>query len=124
MLERACDARAREFELIARVNDDLSVVLDGLLQFISNQPPQKYDDLRGVESLSKAIYQVVQTKRDLYNVPSETDRAKIEALREKNRLEREKWETEMAEKAKAAAMVSGTMWQVSLPEGAEAELDG
>ena len=89
VLERVCDARAREFELIAQVNDRMDDVLDHLLDFIGNQPAQKYDDLRGVESLTKAIAQVVETKRNLYNLPSEVDKAKIAALKEKGKLDRQ-----------------------------------
>jgi len=118
-LERVCDARAKEFELIARVNDQMDTVLANLLQFVSDQPPKKYDDLRGVESLTKAIAQVVQTKRDLYNVPTEVDRAKIEALREKNRLEREKFAEEQAEKAAAKTAAEGTMIRVTIEGGDE-----
>ena len=120
VLERVCDARAREFELIASVNDRMSQVLDGLVTFISSQPPGRYDDLRGVESLTKAIAQVVQTKRDLYNVPTEIDRAKIEALRDKQKLEREKFAEEMAEKAASKAAAENTMIRVVI-EGAEGE---
>jgi hypothetical protein len=54
-IERLCDARAKEFETIASVNDRMGDVLDCLLEFIAEQPPTKYDDLRGVESLTKAI---------------------------------------------------------------------
>ena len=120
VLERVCDARAREFELIAQVNDRMSQVLDGLVTFISSQPPEGYEDLRGVESLTKAIAQVVQTKRDLYNVPTEIDRAKIEALRDKQKLDREKFAEEMAEKAASKAATENTMIRVVI-EGAEGE---
>ncbi len=122
VLERVCDARAREFELIAAVNDRMGEVLDNLLQFVTEQPPKKYDDLRGVESLSKAIAQVVQTKRDLYNVPSEIDRARIESLREKAKLEREKFAEEQAEKAASKAAAENTMIRVVI-EGTEEEMD-
>lgn len=98
-IERLCDARAKEFETIASVNDRMGDVLDCLLEFIAEQPPTKYDDLRGVESLTKAIAQVVMVKRDLYNMPSEEQKAKIEALREKSKLEREKWKDEKAQRA-------------------------
>ena len=119
-LERVCDARVREFEQIAQVNDRMSAVLDNLVTFVSSQPPNKYDDLRGVESLTKAIAQVVQIKRDLYNVPSEIDRAKIEALREKNKLEREKFAEEQAEKAASKNAAENTVIRVVI-EGAEDE---
>ena len=120
-LERACDARAREFALIAAVNDRMDAVLNNLVDFIENQPPRKYDELRGVESLTKAIAQVVQTKRDLYNVPTDIDRAKMEALREKSRLEREKFAEEQAEKAAGKAAAENTMIRVVI-EGAEEEM--
>jgi len=122
VLERVCDARAREFELIAAVNDRMDEVLGNLVKFISDQPPQKYDDLRGVESLTKAIAQVVQTKRDLYNVPTEIDRAKIETLRDKQKLDREKYAAEQAEKAANRAAAENTMIRVVI-EGAEEEID-
>ena len=126
VLERVCDARAKEFELIAQVNDRMGEVLDNLINFVKSQPPNKYDDLRGVESLTKAIAQVVQTKRDLYNVPTEIDRAKIEALRDKQKLDREKFTEEQAEKAAAKTAAEGTMVRVTI-EGADGEelvLDG
>ena len=119
VLERVCDARAREFELIAAVNDRMDIVLNNLLEFIGNQPPKKYDDLRGVESLTKAIAQVVETKRDLYNVPTEVDKEKIKALREKQKLdrqrynlERKKYRDELAEKAASKAIADNTIIRV------------
>ena len=128
VLERVCDARAREFELIAQVNDRMDDVLDKLLQFIGDQPPHKYDDLRGVESLTKAIAQVVQTKRDLYNIPTEVDKAKIEALREKNKLERQKYNLErkkyreeMAEKAASKELAENTMIRIVIEGDEEGE---
>jgi len=125
-LERVCDARAKEFELIAKVNDQMGVVLDSLVRFVQEQTPKGYDDLRGVESLTKAIAQVVQTKRDLYNVPTEIDRAKIETLRDKQKLDREKFAEEQAEKAAAKTLADNTVIKVVI-EGAEEEemvLDG
>ena len=125
VLERACDARAREFELIAQVNDRMDDVLANLVKFIGDQPPKKYDDLRGVESLTKAIAQVVETKRDLYNVPNEIERAKMEALREKARLDRERFTQEQAEKAASKTAESGTVFRVVIEsEEGEADLDG
>lgn len=128
VLERVCDARAREFELIAQVNDRMDAVLANLLEFIGNQPPKKYDDLRGVESLTKAIAQVVETKRDLYNVPTEVDKAKIAALREKQKIDREryklekkKWEQEQAEKAASRELAANTMIRVVIEGDEEAE---
>ena len=128
VLERVCDARAREFELIAAVNDRMDLVLDNLLQFIANQPPKKYDDLRGVESLTKAIAQVVETKRDLYNVPTEVDKEKIKALREKAKLdrqrynlERKKYRDELAEKAASRTMAENTTIRVIVEGDEEGE---
>ena len=125
VLERVCDARAKEFELIAQVNDRMGEVLDNLITFVKSQPPNKYDDLRGVESLTKAIAQVVQTKRDLYNVPTEIDRAKIEALRDKQKLDREKFAEELAEKAAAKTAAENTMIRVVIEgdDGEELTLD-
>ena len=122
ILERVCDARAREFELIAAVNDSMDAVLNNLVQFIQDQPPRKYDDLRGVESLTKAIAQVVETKRNLYNVPTEIDKAKIETLRDKQKLEREKFAEELEEKAKSRQAAENTMIRVVI-EGAEEGTD-
>lgn len=125
VLERVCDARAREFELIAAVNDRMDSVLDNLLEFIANQPPKKYDDLRGVESLTKAIAQVVETKRDLYNVPTEVDKEKIKALRERQkvdrarlRLEKQKYKDELAEKAASRSAAENAMIRIVI-EGDE-----
>lgn len=111
-IERLCDARAREFETIASVNDRMGDVLDYLLEFIAEQPPTKYDDLRGVESLTKAIAQVVMVKRDLYNMPSEEQKAKIEALREKSKLEREKWKDEKAQREAGLKEAQNTVFKV------------
>lgn len=119
VLERVSDARAREFELIAQVNDQMDVVLDHLLQFIADQPPKKYDDLRGVESITKAIAQVVQTKRDLYNIPSEVDKARIASLKERAKvdkarlnLERKKYRDELAEKAARQTIAENSMIRI------------
>ena len=129
VLERVCDARAKEFELIAQVNDRMDIVLENLLEFIGNQPPKKYDDLRGVESLTKAISQVVETKRDLYNVPTEVDKEKIKALREKAKLdrqrynlERKKYRDELAEKAASRTIAENTIMKVVIEGADEAEV--
>ena len=128
VLERVCDARAREFELIAAVNDRMDMVLDNLLEFIANQPPKKYDDLRGVESLTKAIAQVVETKRDLYNVPSEVEKEKIKALRERQkvdraryRLEKKKFDEEQKEKAASRTVAENTMIRIVIDGEEESE---
>jgi hypothetical protein len=119
IIARMCDARAEEFLWIARANDRLGEALDNMLDFVKSQPPGKYEDMRGVESLSKAIAQVVQTKRDLYNLPTEVDKAKIAALQEKNKLERRrynfevrKYKAEQAEKANARTEAAGTVFKV------------
>ena len=124
-LERRCDARAREFSKLAEVNDQMADILDNLMRFIAQQPSTLTADLRGVESLTKAICQVVQTKRDLYNLPNELDRAKIEGIREKNRLERQKYEAEMAEKAAMKSEAENTMIRVVIDssDGEELVLD-
>ena len=120
VLERVCDARVKEFMLITQVNDRMDQVLGNLLDFVESQPPKKYDDLRGVESLTKAIATVVQTKRDLYNVPNEIEKAKIETLRDKQRLDREKFAEEQAEKAASKAAMENTMIRVVI-EGGDGE---
>jgi len=129
VLARMCDARAKEFLWIARANDRLGEALDNMLDFVKSQPPGKYEDMRGVESLSKAIAQVVQTKRDLYNLPTEVDKAKIAALQEKNKLERRKYnfevrkyKAEQQEKANARTEAAGTVFKV-IVEGEGEALD-
>lgn len=129
VLARMCDARAEEFLWIARANDRLGEALDNMLDFVKSQPPGKYEDMRGVESLSKAIAQVVETKRDLYNLPTEVDKAKIAALQEKNKLERRKYnfevrkfKAEQQEKAAARTEAAGTVFKV-IVEGEGEALD-
>lgn len=129
VLARMCDARAEEFLWIARANDRLGEALDNMLDFVNSQPPGKYEDMRGVESLSKAIAQVVQTKRDLYNLPTEVDKAKIAALQEKNKLERRKYnfevrkyKAEQQEKANARTEAAGTVFKL-IVEGEGEALD-
>ena len=80
--------------------------------------------LRNAESLSKAIQLAAMTQRDIYRLPSMDQelRKKQEAARkreakEKLALEREKWEAEQREKAKAAEVASQTVWEVIEPEG-------
>ena len=129
VLERVCDARAQEFALIAQVNDQMDMVLENLLAFVDAQPPKKYDDMRGIESLSKAIAQVVETKRNLYNVPTEVDKEKIKAMREKTkieraryRLEQKKYKDELAEKAASRTMAENTIMKVVIEGADEAEV--
>lgn len=124
-IERMCDARAKEFELIAQVNDQMSDVLNDILAFIKDQPPKKYDQLRGVENLANAIAKVVETKRDLYNVPNEIEKANIAAKNEANKLnrqrfnfEKKKYRQEQAEKAAMQQAIENTMIRVVI-EGQE-----
>lgn len=84
--------------------------------------------LRNAESLSKAIQLAAMTQRDLYRLPSMDQelRKKQEAARkkeakEKLALEREKWEAEQREKAKAAEVASGTVWEVIEPDGEDTD---
>ena len=111
-IERVSDARARELERLAGISEQVDDFLDATVKAFSEIKPRKYDELRGVESLAKAIQIAVQTKRDLYNLPNEADRAKIESLREKSRLDRERYEEEKAEKARMAAEAGNTMIRV------------
>lgn len=117
-IERVSDARARELERLAVISEQVDDFLDATVRAFSEIKPRKYDELRGVESLTKAIQIAVQTKRDLYNLPNEADRAKIESLREKSRLDRERYEAEKAEKARLAAEAENTMIRVVI-EGDE-----
>ncbi len=124
-IERMCDARAKEFELIAQVNDQMSDVLNNILAFIKEQPPKKYDQLRGVENLANAIAKVVETKRDLYNVPNEIEKANIAAKNEANKLnrqrfnfEKKKYRQEQAEKAAMQQAIENTTIRVVI-EGQE-----
>lgn len=124
-IERMCDARAKEFELIAQVNDQMSDVLNNILAFIKEQPPKKYDQLRGVENLANAIAKVVETKRDLYNVPNEIEKANIAAKNEANKLNRQrfnfekrKYRQEQAEKAAMQQAIENTTIRVVI-EGQE-----
>ena len=84
--------------------------------------------LRNAESLSKAIQLAAMTQRDIYRLPSMDQelRKKAEAARkkeakEKLKLEREKWEAEQMEKAKAAETASGTVWEVIEPDGEDTD---
>ena len=121
-IERMADARARELEKLAAIQDKVDDFLDAAVAAIGQVPLKKYDEMRGIESLTKAIQIAVQTKRDLYNIPNEADRAKIESLREKARLDRQRYEDEKAEKAKLAQAVADTMIRVVI-EGEGGALD-
>ena len=88
VLERACDARAKEFETLAQVAEQVDAILVNVTNFIAQQPKATYEDLRGVESLTKAVAQAVDIRRNLYNIPNEVDKANIAAKNEANKLNR------------------------------------
>jgi hypothetical protein len=103
----------------------MSDVLNNILAFIKEQPPKKYDQLRGVENLANAIAKVVETKRDLYNVPNEIEKANIAAKNEANKLnrqrfnfEKKKYRQEQAEKAAMQQAIENTTIRVVI-EGQE-----
>lgn len=122
-IERVADARARELAKLAAIQDEVDDLLDLTVKAFSELKPRKFDDARGLESITKAINTALQTKRDLYNLPNETEKAKIEALREKARLDRQKYEDEKAEKARIAAEAENTMIRVIVQGESEAPLD-
>ena len=64
---------------------------------------------------------ISDTFLSLYNVPTEIDRAKIEALRDKTKLEREKFAEEQAEKAASKAAAENTMIRITI-EGTEEDV--
>ena len=119
VLERACDARAKEFETLAQAAEQVETILVNVTNFIAQQPKATYEDLRGVESLTKAVAEAVELKRNLYNIPNEVDKANIAAKNEANKLnrarlnlERKKYRDEQAEKAKMQQAAEGTMIKV------------
>lgn len=111
-LERVAEARARELEKLAAISDRVDDILDAVVDAVGKLTVRKHDDMRGLESLTKAVQISLQTKRDLYSLPNETDRAKIESLREKAKLDRQRYEDEKAEKAKMAQAAANTMIRV------------
>ena len=111
-IERVADARARELEKLAAISDRVDDILDAVVEAVGRLTVRKHDDMRGLESLTKAVQISLQTKRDLYNLPNETERAKIESLREKAKLDRQRYEDEKAEKAKMAKAAENTMIRV------------
>ena len=131
--ERVVRVRVQELEKLMEANGKL---IDGLLamaEMIQEKPAHTlFDDkrtLKNAEAFTRAIQTAVQTQRDLYKLPTldQDFRKKEEAQRkreakEKLQIEREKWEAEQLEKAKATETASGTVWQISAPEGME--LDG
>ena len=121
-VERIAEARARELEKLAAISDRVDDILDAVVDAVGQLKVRRHDDMRGLESLTKAVQISLQTKRDLYNLPNETDRAKIESLREKAKLDRQKYEDEKAEKAKLAEAAGNTMIRVVI-EGEGGALD-
>lgn len=111
-IERVAEARARELEKLAAISDRVDDILDAVVDAVGKLTVRKHDDMRGLESLTKAVQISLQTKRDLYSLPNETDRAKIESLREKAKLDRQRYEDEKAEKAKMAQAAANTMIRV------------
>lgn len=111
-IERVAEARARELEKLAAISDRVDDILDAVVDAVGKLTVRKHDDMRGLESLTKAVQISLQTKRDLYSLPNETDRAKIESLREKAKLDRQRYEDEKAEKAKMAQVAANTMIRV------------
>lgn len=122
-IERVADARARELSKLMEIQDELDELLDLQVKAFAELKPRKFDDARGLESLTKAINTAVQTKRDLYNLPNETERAKIESLREKAKLDRQRYEDEKAEKARMASEAENTMIRVVIQGESEGPLD-
>lgn len=111
-IERVAEARARELEKLATISDRVDDILDAVVDAVGKLTVRRHDDMRGLESLTKAVQISLQTKRDLYNLPNETDRAKIESLREKAKLDRQRYEDEKAEKARMAKAAENTMIRV------------
>jgi len=122
-VERVSDARARELARIAEIQEEVDDLLDATVKAIGTIKPEKFDDLRGLESLAKAVNMALMTKRDLYNLPNESERAKIESLREKARLDRQKYEDERAEKARLAAEAANTVIRIVYDGGEGGALD-
>ena len=120
--------REEQLMKLAEANGQL---IDALLEMTKQAQEQPaytlYDQartLRNAESLTKAIQLAAMTQRDLYRLPSmdlelrkKEAAAKKKEAKEKLALEREKWEAEQREKAKAAETASGTVWEVIEPEG-------
>lgn len=122
-IERVSDARARELAKLAEIQDKVDDLIDFCVQAFSDIKPGKYDDMRGLESLTKAINTALATKRDLYSIPNETEKAKIESLREKAKLDRQRYEDEKAEKARLAAEAKNTMIRVVIQGESGGPLD-
>ena len=131
--ERVVRVRVEELQKLMDANGKL---IDTLVELTTQTQGQelrlmmdKAGSMKNVECLAKAIQTAVQTQRDLYKLPTlDQDFRKKEAAqrkreaKEKLALEKQKWEAEQAEKAKAIEAIKGTMWQLEAPEGVE--LDG
>lgn len=124
--------REEQLEKLAAANADVIEALVAMAMSSKEKPEVILFDaaktLRNAESLAKAIQIAVQNQRDIYRLPDmdmefrkkEASARKREA-KAKMALEREKWETEKAEKAKAQAVQEGTVWQIDIPEGVEVD---
>ena len=124
--------REEQLAKLAEANGALIDALVAMAMQAAEKPNQTLFDtnatLRNAESLSKAIQLAAMTQRDIYRLPSMDQelRKKAEAARkkeakEKIALEREKWEAEQREKAKAAETASGTVWEVIEPDGEDTD---
>lgn len=131
---RARIVRVREEQLmkLAEANGQIIDALLDMTKLAQEKPTVMLFDagktLRNAESLTKAIQLAAMTQRDLYRLPSmDQELRKKEAAarkkeaKEKLALEREKWEAEQREKAKAAETASGTVWEVIEPEGEDTD---
>ena len=134
--ERVVRVRVEELQKLMDANGMLIDSLVDLTTKISEATQTKnFADLfdkagtmKNTECLAKAIQTAVQTQRNLYKLPDldQDFRKKAEAQRkkeakEKMALEREKWEAEKVEKAKAAETASGTVWKLAEIEGDEVD---
>ena len=131
---RARIVRVREEQLIKLMEANESLI-DALVEMATatkRNPVHLLTDsngtLRNAESMTRAIQTAIQTQRDLYRLPSMDQdlrrkefAAKKKAEKERMALEREKWEAERQEKAKAAEAASQTVWQVEEPEGEDTD---
>lgn len=126
--------RVREEQLIklTEANEALIDTLVDIATAAKRGPLQMMLDangtLRNAESLTKAIQTAIQNQRDLFRLPSMDQQLKKQEFAQKKReakekiaLEREKWEAEQREKAKAAETASQTVWEVIEPEGEDTD---
>ena len=124
--------REEQLMKLAEANGELIDALVAIATASKKGPIQMLTDaagtLRNAESLSKAIQLAAMTQRDLYRLPSmDQELRKKEAAarkkeaKEKLALEREKWEAEQREKAKAAEAAGGTVWEVVEPDGEDTD---